>query len=523
LDHRTSRRAFLTAFGRLSGTAGMFGAMQALGLVADAGQYSGPPAIDTNLGRGKRVVILGAGIAGLVAAHEMRKSGYDVKVLEARHRPGGRVWTVRRGDRVDHDHLPVQACQFDHGQYFNAGAARIPSSHHGIHAYCREFGIPLEVQVNVNRDARYVSDAVRGGVPIENRQVANDARGGVAELLAKAVNQGALDADLTSEDRDNLIDFLNDYGALTDGGGYQGSPRDGYNIPPTVWGAPSEMREPIPLSELIKGPGWGFLLTFGENLYQQATMLQPVGGMDAIPYAFAARLQRQIEYGAHVTRISRTEAGVRVLYDRADGLAASLEADYCLCTLPFSVLSRIPIETTPVIRAAVADMIYGASCKVAWESDRFWEQDDHIYGGISFVDTRSLMAWYPSQDFNAKRGVLIGTYNFRGDAEPFSQQPLPAQFEESRASVNKIHPGKGELLQKPLAVNWAHIPHSMGAWAAEGSDIDHDIDVLSAVIAGDGPLQFAGQHLSPLGAWMEAAVRSSHVAIKNIYEHSGSV
>src|SRR5205085_2515788 len=70
-------------------------------------------------GRGRKVVILGAGIAGLVSAYELKRAGWDVTVLEARNRIGGRSWTVRGGDRIVQTGRPDQICAFSNGLYLN--------------------------------------------------------------------------------------------------------------------------------------------------------------------------------------------------------------------------------------------------------------------------------------------------------------------------------------------------------------------------------------------------------------------
>ncbi|MFN3313865.1 MAG: hypothetical protein ACK46Q_10400, partial [Hyphomonas sp.] len=69
---------------------------------------------------------------------------------------------------------------------------------------------------------------------------------------------------------------------------------------------------------------------------------------------------------------------------------------------------------------------------------------------------------------------------------------------------------------------WAHQPRSMGAWSEEGPETNHDTPEMRAVIAGDGPILFAGQHLSPIGSWMEAAVRSSHHTLAGLYARVGA-
>lgn len=519
---KATRRDVILGFSRVAGLGGAMAAMQLFGFAASAGPYSGPPTAPGTLGRGRKVVILGAGIAGLVSAWELRKAGFEVTILEARKRPGGRVWSVRGGDVMEHDHLPPQRVTFGKDNYFNVGAARIPASHHAVHAYCREFAIPLEVQVNVNRDARMVSSHVRNGLPLEDRQVTNDIRGGLSELLAKAVNKGALDDEVTPDDRQRLLQFLHEYGALGEDGAYTGSRRLGWDVEPTVLGVPYSHRAPVPLSELLKNPGLGFQLSFSEEIYQQTVMMEPVGGMDAIPYAFADRLKAHINYGVEVTHILKKDGGARIIYTGADGLNGAVEADYAICTLPFSCLASVHCDTSPAVRTAMSQITYDASCKVAWQSPRFWESDARIYGGLSYIDSRCNMAWYPSHHFNSPDGVIVGAYNFPGDAEPFSQQSLDAQFAESRASVDRIHPGRGHLLERPVAVNWAHVPHSLGAWATEGPEGGPVTPEIRAAIDGDGAILFAGQHLSPIGAWMEAAIRSAHVAIEGVYTRVGS-
>ncbi len=518
-----SRRDVIWNFSRVLGLAGAYTAMEALGLVADAGPYSGPPPADPSLGRGRRVVILGAGIAGLVSAWELRRAGYNVTVLEARGRPGGRVWTIRRDTVVSHDHLPAQRCSFGPGHYFNAGAARIPSVHKGILSYCREFGIPLETHVNESGSSKFVSSSVRNGKPLTHRQVKNDIRGGVSELLAKAAGRGALDAELSAGDRERLLDFLNMYGALGEGGSYQGSDRSGFAVEPTILNAPADPLKPVPLAELIGDPTIAFNLLFTDILYQQATMLQPVGGMDAIPYAFAGRLRNEIRYGVKVSHLQKTENGVRILFEESDGAAGVAEADFCVCALPFSVLRTLNLDLADPVKAGIRSFVYEPAGKVAWQSKRFWETDEGIYGGLSYADTDAGLAWYPSQDFHATEGVIIGAYNFVEQAERFSQMSLDQQYAASRASVDKIHPGKAVQLKNPVAVNWAHVPYTMGAWTEEsypGHPVNHDTPEIHAVQKGDGPFVFAGQHLSPIGAWMEAAVRSAHYAIGQIHERT---
>src|SRR5439155_20375843 len=130
-----TRRRLLEQIGAVGGAGAAYLAMEAMGLAvptpAQAENFTLPPASGT----GRSVVILGAGIAGLVSAYELKRAGYHVTVLEARDRIGGRSWTVRGGDRIVQTGRPDQHASFDPGLYFNAGPARIPSTHRAILGY----------------------------------------------------------------------------------------------------------------------------------------------------------------------------------------------------------------------------------------------------------------------------------------------------------------------------------------------------------------------------------------------------
>src|SRR6187397_2277591 len=91
-----SRRELLKLIGLTAGSAAMYQAMTSLGYAAESG-YKGPIKLDGDP-KGAAVLILGAGLAGMTAALELRKAGYKVQILEFNNRPGGRNWTLRGGD-----------------------------------------------------------------------------------------------------------------------------------------------------------------------------------------------------------------------------------------------------------------------------------------------------------------------------------------------------------------------------------------------------------------------------------------
>src|ERR1700753_4361897 len=171
-----TRRAFVQRMARIGGYSAAFSAMRALGLAGAPG-ISVLPRMASDFGRGKKVVILGAGIAGVVAAYELRKAGFECVILEARNRPGGRNWTIREGSEIEFTDGTIQRCEWQSGGYFNAGPARIPSIHTNLLGYCRELGVALEVEVNVSRSALMQAQQLNAGKPVEQRQVVHDTRG----------------------------------------------------------------------------------------------------------------------------------------------------------------------------------------------------------------------------------------------------------------------------------------------------------------------------------------------------------
>jgi monoamine oxidase len=463
-----------------------------------------------------KVVVLGAGVAGLSAAYELGKAGYDVTVLEARDRVGGRNWTVRRGAKLEMTDGTRQVCEFDSDLYWNSGPARLPSHHQAVLGYCRELGVPLEVEVNTSRGALLLNPDANGGKPMEMRQAINDARGEIAELLGKALNSGALDQELTAHDKERMVAFLQKYGDLTPDLLFKGTTRSGYSSLPGPAEHVGTMRDPIPLGVLLDMDMWSAML-FEEGFDFQATMFQPVGGMDRIPMAFAKRLGPVVRLMSEVTAIRRRNDGVGIDYlDKRTGKRNSIAAGYCIVTIPLKVLATVDADFSAEHRTAIKDVVYGNAIKIAWQSRRFWETDNQIYGGISWVKGPTAMVWYPSDRFFSPKGILLGAYVTRDGVDEVAARPLAEQLEMSRAAIEGLHPGRGRELEKPMAVAWSKVPYSLGIAARYASEQDGNYAVLNGP---DGPFYFAGEHLSHIGAWQEGAMLSARRAINMIDKH----
>ena len=505
-----TRRAFLERLGAVGGYSAVYLGMEAMGLLTAPPAAAEPFALPPAPGR-KRVVILGAGIAGLVAAYELGRAGWAVTVLEARDRVGGRVWTVRGGDRIVQNGRPDQICALDSGHYFNAGAARIPTAHHTILGYARQFGVPIEVMVNQNRAAKWDF----GGRVFTDRQIRAGVRGRFAELLAKAIDRGALDQQLSQGDRTQLRQFLAFYGELGEGGDYTPSGQSGYAELPGGYTAAGRPAEPIALADILSRPAAGLPLVFEEFFDQQAPMFQPVGGMDRIAHALYEQVRPAVRLGSPVTAIRRRGDGVRILH--GPGRQAT-DADYCLCTLPLNLLARIPGDFSPAKQAAIRDVPYLPSVKVAFESPRFWEEEG-IYGGLGWTDQPNENLIYPSGGWHSDKGVLVAAYvaGWTGQNHPqeFTALSHEERFRICREVVERMHPGRSRELAKAVTVAWGLTPWSEGVGPVHPDWFGNPRgERYAELLRPEGPIFFAGEHLSYVVFWQEGAALSAHEAMR---------
>jgi monoamine oxidase len=500
--------------GQAGGYGAAFATMNALGLLPRPANAA-PIDLPKDAGRGLRIVILGGGIAGLASAYELGKAGFDCTLLEARDRPGGRNWSIRNGTTVEFIDGRRQTAQYiGSSSYFNAGPARLASIHKTMLGYCRELEVALEVFVNTNRSTLMVTDRAFDNRPVEQREVINDTRGQIAELLAKSVNKGALDEELTKEDRERLLVLLRNFGDLRDGYTYKGSDRAGLTRFAGAGDVTEELRNPLDLHSLLKSNLWADA-TLEEILDMQATMFQPVGGMDRIPYAFARKLGKVIQFRAVVKEIRKTPQGVRIAYTE-NGVEKSVAADYCICALPINMLRSIPNDFSPNVKHAIVGTHYNDSYKIAWESKRFWETEYNIYGGISWLQGGPInMIWYPSGNLESEMGVLLSGYGLQSlpafDALPNMEAKLAA----SRAAVERLFPGHGKDLRSPMFVAWEKIPYNQGAWVGEAGYFEGP---YRAFLEPDDRIYFAGDHCTHVIAWQEGAALSAQRTVSMLAE-----
>ncbi|WP_416196949.1 flavin monoamine oxidase family protein [Pseudomonas sp. Teo4] len=500
---------------------------QAMSALSFAGESPGRGGFTLDAApKGASVVVLGAGLAGMTAAFELRKAGYKVRVLEYSPKAGGRCWTLRGGDRFTELGGATQHCTFDKGQYFNPGPWRIPYHHYAILDYCRQFKVPLEPFIQTNYNALLHSSSAFGGKPQRYRAVQADYQGHVAELLGKSVNQGSLDQAVTREDREKLLESLRTWAGLGKDMGYRtsldSSMRRGFAVDAGGGLMPAaQFSSPMERDQLLHSGLWLYLMV-GQLYEFQSSIFQPAGGMDAIASAFAGQLQGLIRLNAKVTRLQQDANGVTVTYDDlGNGQTLQEKADWCVCTLPLSILSQIPCDFAAPMQAAVRAVPYGASVKVGLQfKRRFWEQDEHIYGGISYTDTPIGQIGYPNCDFGSDgKGVLLGGYMFENNnAFEFTAMSPEQRIAKALEYGNQLHPQYRECFDSGIAVGWHRVPTSLGCFGVwtEETRAQH-YDNLCAI---DGRVVLAGEHASQLPAWQEGAILSAQNAITRLHTHA---
>jgi monoamine oxidase len=518
-----SRRELLSLIGMTAGSAVMYQAMTSLGLAEESG-YKGPLKLDGDP-KGASILILGAGLAGMTAALEMRQAGYKVQILEFNDRAGGRNWTLRGGDTYTELGGETQTCEFDEGMYLNPGPWRIPYHHNGLLAYCKRLGVTLEPFQQLNHNAFLHSSKAFGGKPQRVRHIKTDFRGHVSELLAKVTQKSQLESSVTKEDQEILLEALKSWGALDADYGYRASPltsefRGFEKDPGGGLGAAPVAGEPIGLSDILNSRLWGNLANYA--LYEfQTTMFQPVGGIDMIGKAFSREVGDLIKYNAKVSKIEQNDTGVTVTYENTKdpGTPQQASADWCICTIPLTILSQIEINVGAPMQAAIEAVPYASSVKIGLQfKRRFWEEDDLIFGGVSYTDLPIAQISYPSTDFNkGGKGVLLGCYTWNGPNSYEFTSMSPA--ERVRLAVeygSQIHPQYKDEFETGIAVAWHRVPFTLGCagdWTEEARKEHYDN--LCQI---DGRIVLAGEHASYIPAWMEGAILSSLDAVTRLHQ-----
>ena len=525
-----TRRGLLNAMARLGGAGAAYETLVLFDFLKP------PPAMASSLdlppdaGKGRTVAILGAGVAGLCAAYELDRAGFDVVILEASRRIGGRSLTLRRGDVLKETHTPAQVCQFDEGLWLNVGPGRIAHHHTHVIDYCRKFGVALQPYIFTSRANRVHTGHVGNGRTWQMRQAVHDLHGHIAELLAKCVSTNGIELPLAKTDIEKFQDLLLNFGGLTKSMNASSrsysyknqTGRAGFERSHGVGNKPLVPLDPVTLDEILQSGLWNDFIFRDTEIQWQASLLEPVGGMDNFVKAFAAQtLSRQtgvvgglVRFGCRVTAISITaEDKVNVIY-QDNNVTRILAADYCISTIPMPVFRELKTNLGDAYMNAARNLPIEAAGKVGWQAERFWETRDQIYGGISWTTDTIRQMWYPSSGFLGRKGTLTGAYMYGKIAEDFNARAVEERLHIAREQGERLHEGFGQFVEHGVAIGWDKMEHFGFAWSDETQpEFGENAEILATP---QWRFHQAGDQITYWSGWQEGAIISAWEAVRSI-------
>ena len=497
-----ARREFLRRLTALSGAAAASRILPAL---------AATPNPATTL----HVIVVGAGLAGLVAAYELERRGHKVTILEADARHvGGRARTLR----------------FDGGLHGEAGAMRIPTRHAITRQYVAEFHLPLRPFVYGNPQAYYF---VRG----QRRRIADvKSLYGLFDLREDERNQtpdyfwdAAVGKAVRSLSEEEKLDLSAAAPATTRVRAYDQQSLQQLFESAGLSDEAIEFLATTSASEtLLASAATETLREELEEVWTQG-FDELVDGTDTLASAFARSLESKPRLGCAVVRITQDNLTRRAaaIY-RERGIERRAEGDFVLCTLPCPVLTRIGFEPAlsgPKARA-IRELNYDSSTKVlAVARRRFWEVDDGIFGGGTFTDLPIATAYYPSDNAIAKNprvsagpGVLLASYSWGQAARRLASLPHAERAAAALQSLSLVHPQLQDrsLVRQTASWSWDNHPLSGGAfaWFLPGQ---HSA-LHRYIVAPEGRIHFAGEHASLTHTWMQGALESGLRAVREMLQ-----
>lgn len=515
-----SKRDFLQAIGMMGGSAAMIAAMGGFDK-AIASDQKKPPKMNAD-GSGKKITVLGAGLAGMVLGIELSKKGYDVEILEARSFAGGRCQSARKGTTIQEIGGEKQVCDFDNDQYVNHGPWRIAQEHHSTIHYCHTLDVELQPMINESAQTFIYSEKADGplkGKRIRHRHADVDRHGNIYELLAKCASDGSLDDKMSLEDRDKLLDHLKSTGLINRKElNYMAGRARGFESYPGAAMNFGKFSDPYAFSDLLAvgvGTRW-------DTADHPAVMFQAKGGMDMIAKAmFDALPKGMVKFGKEVTNIAQTENGSKISYfDTVSGKEEVATADYCISTIPFAVLNQIDNDFTAEMIDALKSPRSAPAYKIGLQFDRrFWEKDEMIYGGVTQTDIPgNRIISYPSNDLHSPNGgVLLADYEFAAAAVTNSNRSNADRIEHALSSGEKVHPGlyRKHYNGKAMSMAWHKEKYSLGGWV--GWSRRGREQKLPTVLKGENRVLFSGNGITPiLDGWMAGAIEGAWYTLEDL-------
>lgn len=436
-----------------------------------------------------RVAVIGAGLSGLVAAHQLKQAGIEVQVFEQSNRAGGRIWTVRD--------------QLDDGAWLDVGAMGAGQSYTNWRAFCEAFGQKVEASASSNprpdtlvlldgemhRGSRLRAepDAWPGALsdaekPLAPSRLLFAHLMPVAEEIGEVAN--VLNPRFSHYDEMSLLDFLRERDASETAIAMIERSLN-YNSLATV-SALSALRD---ATRLIGASG---------------PSLHVAGGNSGLPEAMADRLRDEIAYRRELIAVNASKDDLRLTLNGPNGTEA-FDAQRVILTVPFTALRKVDFQPRlPSARQRMIDELpYTQIAKTFVQTKtRFWRQDTEF--SVLYSDSRYERVFNLSNRMSETRGLLMNWINGVG-LEPFEGLDADQHSAAVIDWMRSVWPAAADQFEKAITVNWGDT-YAGGAYAhyAPGQLQTFASEIPKPV----GPIHFAGEHTELVAPGLEGAVTS---------------
>jgi len=447
----------------------------------------------------REALVLGAGLAGLAAAYELKKAGFAVAVLEARSRPGGRVLTWRD--------------PFADGLYAEMGAEYVDATDEFDHRYCKELG--LQVMTARLYDGIFVRgqklrmDAFKRekqALPYAGteggRLFGQEARY-LKRVLALIKDPERLPEEVLKLDNLSTVELLLQEGAPEDIAALY-----------TYTQATESTARPREMSALAMVRS--HRRSFSENTDEGRIL----GGNDQLPKGLASALKDRILYNRPVRRIVHGPEGAEVFFEE-NGALRSWKAPHLVVAIPFKVLRDIPVSPSfsPAKMKCIESLSYGHVMKIAMQyRRRFWDEPGSV-GQRVFTDTVLRRVYHFSIDQPGPRGILL-SFTSGADAEALGRLPEAERLRTAVQEAARIWPEAPEHFEGGAVKYWNEDPWIRGSYSFEG--VGQARDFLELARRAEGRVHFAGEHTSVHRASMNGALESGVRAAEEVRRAEGA-
>lgn len=489
--------------------------------------------------KGKKVAIIGGGVAGLSAAFELRKLGFDITIFEAREtRIGGRIYTY----------------YFDSENYGELGAMRIPISHETTWHYINLLGLNTRPFIQSNPNAF---------IYVKNTRVRNDPKGknvsqeiypkfkmrnwekklSWMELLNYALETPLLQ--MCPKVRLELLHIREKTNSIINYWDYFNH-RQVMEKEDLSRGAIQMLNSVSPFTRFILY--YSFIETLMEiSAFSFSNLYEIIGGTSLLPIALYNSLlcpspreylniepeylgKVNIKMGTWVEGICnlKQKNKVGLIYNNKKIISSRKEDfDYVICAIPFSTLRNIELNSlfSNKKMEAIMEADYTLVQKTLLLCNRrFWQEggpNEAIIGGGSSTDLPISTIWYPSDRRSANEpGVLLASYNLGLDSIRYGNLPRYIKLDEAKKQVEMVHGLPYGYLDSVVKdwkfINWHQEPWSLGGFCYFLPEQRRLFLYSMGIPEYNNKIFFAGEHLSVTHGWINGALKTGMEAANKL-------